>query len=204
MRVAINSAIAFAACLAPPPGFQRATVPVCKAKKAVIEPDSFDFDVDLGDNGGIVEHVQLEPYFSRSSLVTVRLPLPFNLDVEPVQGVYRVNIDGYGLMVGDILRAFSTIRMRYDSDLKEVRVGPGLPGKRSEAVKAADSDSNLPEWLAAFQTNFNPLTAFRENSPAKCLFVADGEPCSRVKDALVANEAGKVKEIVLVFERSEK
>ena len=142
--MAINSAIAVAACLAPPPGFQRATSPVCKAKKAVIEPDSFDFDVDLGDNGGIVEHVQLEPYFSRSSLVTVRLPLPFNLDVEPVQGVYRVNIDGYGLMVGDILRAFSTIRMRYDSDLKEVRVAQGCRESGAKQSKQRTAIQTCP------------------------------------------------------------
>ena len=54
---------------------------------------------------------------------------------------------------------------------------------------------------AYFQSNWNPLTAFQTQRPAKCLFVADGEPYSRVQDALVANEVGKVREIVLIFER---
>ena len=34
-----------------------------------------------------------------------------------------------GLRVGDVLRAFSTPEMRYDSELHETRMGPGLPGK---------------------------------------------------------------------------
>ena len=140
----------------------------------------------------------LRPFFTRSSLVTVRVPLPFELQADPEQGFYRVVEDGYGLRVGDVLRAFSTLVVRYDSESREMRVGAGLPGVQPEDDPAA---SGVPKWLSAFQSNWNPLTAFQTQRPAKCLFVADGEPYSRVQDALVANEVGKVREIVLIFER---
>ena len=49
-----------------------------------------------------------------------------------------------------------------------------------------------------------PRTAFQTQRATKCLFIADGEPKSSVRDALLANEPGKgVREIVLLFERPE-
>lgn len=174
----------------------RRTAPaVCLATPRQQEP--FALAVDLGDGCGTVEHT-LQPFFTKSSLVTVRVPLPFDLEAEPIQGCFKVVQDGYGLRVGDVLRACSTLQMRYDSDKEEMRVGPGLPGK-ADAQPAASS--KMPEWLSSFQSNFNPWTAFAPQRPAKCLFIADGQPHSRVADALVANEMGKVREMVLVLER---
>ena len=170
--------------------------PHCKASRSQDEP--FDVKIDLGDGSGIVEH-SLQPFFSRSSLVTVRVPLPFELQADPIQGAFKVVQDGYGLRVGDVLRACSTLVLRYDSETREVRVGPGLPGKADDSSPA--TAPSIPQWLSSFQSNWNPLTAFAEQRPAKCLFIADGQPHSRVTDALVANEVGKVREIVLVFER---
>ena len=153
------------------------------------------------DEGGFVEH-RLQPLFTSSCLITVRLPLPFELSADPVSGCWRVMEDGYGLRVGDVLRAFSTLVMRYDSEKREMRVGPGVPGMLPDAPTTASSE--MPEWLSAFQSNFNPFTAFETQRPAKCLFIADGEPHDRVQDALVANEKGKgVSSIVLIFERAD-
>ena len=96
--------------------------------------------------------------------------------------------------------AFSTLAVRYDSQRKEVCAGQGLPGRRDSGDQVSDG----PKWLQAFQSNWNPLTAFETQRPAKCLFVADGAPHQAVQDALVANEPSKgVKEIVLLFERPE-
>ena len=83
-------------------------------------------------------------------------------------------------------------------------MGPGLPGKLPDGgAPAAATPLGVPSWLASFQTNWNPLTAFAEKKSRKILFLADGETPQRVTDALVANEVGKVGEIVLVFERPE-
>lgn len=160
----------------------------------------FAFAVDLGDDGGVVEHT-LQPFFTRSSLVITRVPLPFELQADPVQGCWRMKEDGYGLRVGDVLRAFSTLAVRYDSECKTTRPGPGLPGVRDGEDDGAADD--VPKWLQAFQQNWNPLTAFETQRPAKCLFVTDGAARLAVEDALVANEASKVKELVLIMERPE-
>ena len=45
-----------------------------------------EVDVDLGDGGGVVRH-ELTPVFSASELLTLRFPLPIELEMEPVQGV---------------------------------------------------------------------------------------------------------------------
>ena len=67
-----------------PPALRRAPLPVCRNMAA-----KFDVAVDLGDDGGVVEH-SLQPFFSSSSLVTVRVPLPFTLEADPIQGYWRV------------------------------------------------------------------------------------------------------------------
>ena len=183
-----------ACCTLVPPLRPRTTNVAC------LSVANFDLDVDLGDEGGFVEH-RLRPLFTRSSLVTVRVPLPLELQIDAIAGSWRVTEDQYGLRTGDVLRAFSTLAMRYDSEMREVVVGSGLPGRLTDAAQV--EPSGMPGWLQAFQSNFNPLTAFQTQRPAKCLFVADGEPHSRVQDALVANQKGKVSQIVLIFERPE-
>jgi hypothetical protein len=147
--------------------------------------------VDLGDDGGIVEHT-LQPYFSSSELVTVRLPLPVDLEAEPTQGVYKIVKAGNGLLVGDVLRAFSTLVMRYDSELREVRCGAGLPGRRRLAARGTPSLFGLLNLDLGFS---------QQRMPQKCLFVADGQASSRVNDALVANVPSKTSSIVMIFER---
>lgn len=57
--------------------------------------DNFQLRVNLGDDGGIVQH-SLPPFFSASALVTVRVPIPFDLDAEPIQGAWTVVKDGNG------------------------------------------------------------------------------------------------------------
>ena len=43
--------------------------------------DEFDVCVDLGEGSGRAQ-IQLQPYFTDSDLVTVRLPLPFALEAD--------------------------------------------------------------------------------------------------------------------------
>ena len=71
----------------------------------------FELSVDLGDGGGVVRQ-ELAPLFSSSTLVTLRMGVPFDLEAEPSAGVVRVVQEGYGLLVGDVLRCFSTFEKR--------------------------------------------------------------------------------------------
>ena len=116
----------------------------------------------------------------------MRLPLPFELHADPVNGVYQVVQDGFGLQKGDVLRAFTTLSLRYDSEVGEVRFGEGLPGVGGRRRKRGFF---IPGFM-------NSAT-----SPAKCLFIADGQPYSRMEDALVANQSEKTRDIVMIFER---
>ena len=52
----------------------------------------------------------IAPFFSRSELLTVRLPLPFQLAVRPFRGTMSVFHDGSGLRAGDVLRCCTTIQ----------------------------------------------------------------------------------------------
>lgn len=169
--------------------------------------NAFEVSVDLGDGSGEAQ-CELEPYFSDSALVTLRVPLPFELEAEPIQGVYKVVKPGYGLLEGDVLRAFSTFAIRYDSQLKEVRAGPGLPGMgegdKSPVEKKREAAASF--FLGGIEKllgvgALSEVGAFAETRPAKCLFVADGQPHSAVEDALVANVPDKTREIVMIFER---
>ena len=67
--------------------------------------------IDLGEGDGSVVH-EFEPYFSSSTLITMRYPLPYTLEAAPVQGVIRVTDTCDGLIEGDVLRAFSTLQLR--------------------------------------------------------------------------------------------
>ncbi len=154
----------------------------------------FRVDVDLGEDAGNV-HLQLPPYFSKSSLLQVRYPVPFKLEVEPQHGVVEVVVDHYGLKRGDVLRALSTFEMRYDSAARETRPGSGRLAASSAARRRKRNDV-LSDVLSVFTQVLNP-----ETRPTKCLFVSDGEPYQRVVDALRANTQDKTQEIVLVFER---
>lgn len=172
--------------------------------------DAFQVHVDLGEGSGYAQ-IELDPYFSDSDLVTLRLPLPFELEAEPIQGVYKVVKPGYGLLEGDVLRAFSTMVIRYDSQLKSVRCGPGVPGQLPGDGKLPPQVDNGPlEFLTSgarrvvekiLGPSIDELGAFAERKPAKCLFVADGQPHYAVEDALVANVPDKTNEIVMIFER---
>lgn len=179
----------------------------------VPEQDEFDVCVDLGEGSGRAQ-IRLQPYFTDSDLVTVRLPLPFALEAEPIQGVYKVVKPGYGLLVGDVLRAFSTMAIRYDSQLGEVRCGPGIPGQLPPGSDPQEcevgKDANPIAMLTStarrgleklLGPSIDELGAFAETKPAKCLFIADGQPHYAVEDALVANVQGKTREIVMIFER---
>jgi hypothetical protein len=104
--------------------------------------------------------------------------------------------------------------IRYDSQLKEMRCGPGVPGQlpagseqqecevRKEmnpiAILASTARRGLEKLLGP---SIDELGAFAETKPAKCLFIADGQPHYAVEDALVANVQGKTREIVMIFER---
>lgn len=171
---------------------------------------SFCVRVDLGEGSGFAE-CDLQPYFTDSDLVTLRVPLPFELEAEPVQGVYKVVKPGYGLQEGDVLRAFSTFAMRYDSRLKETRCGTGVPGKLEDSAKGADESPIAAVTSLARRSlegllgpSIMELGAFAETRPSKVLFVADGESHQAVADALVANVPEKTKEIVMIFERPER
>ena len=73
--------------------------------------DCFHVAVDLGGGGGLVTH-DIVPFFSDSELVTVRMPVPFDLHAEATRGVLRVSALGDGLRAGDVLRACTTFRAK--------------------------------------------------------------------------------------------
>ena len=93
------------------------------------------------------------------------------------------------------MRAFSTLCLRYDSELKEVCFGPGVPGLQGDASQP------VAEGFASKLTGLMNSFSFGDTRPAKALFIADGMPHQRVTDALVANEPDKVSVIVMIFER---
>jgi len=147
----------------------------------------FELAVDLGEGSGVVKEVTFETYFSSSQLLTFRFGVPFELEAEPCQGVIKVVSSGNGLLEGDVLRAFSTFQMRYDSQRKEYRYGSGISPAR-------------PAGPAPGRTGMGMINPIQE-MPSKCLFIADGQPHQQVIDALLANTADKAGEIVMLFER---
>jgi len=168
--------------------------------------------VNLGEGSGLVQG-ELSTIFTHSVLVTVRYPLPWDLKACCVNGVVRVYEDGHGLLIGDVLRACSTLELRYDSARGETCIGSGFRGR----VRPGDG---VPEetagWLQRAVTRLvggiagaprprpgllPELQPFRETSPTKVLFLADGQSDQRVTDALAANTADKVQEVVMLFER---
>ena len=69
------------------------------------------FDVKIDVDGCMLEQT-LQPLFSESELVTVRLPLPLELAAEASGGVLKVTANGSGMRIGDVLRCFTTSQMR--------------------------------------------------------------------------------------------
>ena len=151
--------------------------------------------MDLGEGDGTVQ-LEFQPYFSSSQLMTFRYPVPFTLEAEPVGGVIKVTDTGEGLIEGDVLRAFSTLEVRYDSATGERRYCKG--GLRGVAVDEAERKRSWKRCNPAkgLLRLINP-----ETKPERCLFVFEGQPYQQVVDALVANSPDKTGEIVMVFER---
>ena len=77
----------------------RSRLPLLRARGSSAERASFEISVDLGEGSGIVDG-DLPALFTRSELLTVRYPLPFALEAEPMQGVVKVVEAGNGLQVG--------------------------------------------------------------------------------------------------------
>ena len=177
----------------------------------------FELKVNLGQGGGMVEG-ELQAFFSKSELLTVRYPVPVELRVRPERGVLRVYETGYGLREGDVLRACSTFEMRFDSAARETRLGPGFHGRPNGGAIAQGGGrgaaSSIP-WLEGGwwreqlsrtvglrePQNLPELGVFSETAPTKVLFVADGQSFERVRDALLANVPDKTDNVVMLFER---
>ena len=177
---------------------------VLRTRDSVQSPRVFDYSVDLGDASGTVGG-ELPALFTHSVLMTVRYPLPFTLEAEALKGTVQVVEAGYGLQIGDVLRACSTPEFRYDSVRRRACYGTGIRGQRSPAnqfddAKVLDDDSS---WLNALMRRANAeLGGFRQTRPSKVLFVADGRPYQQVTDALVANTVDRgIESIVMLFER---
>jgi hypothetical protein len=193
----------FAAALALALGWQVPCAPLraaseCRARAIGLQlptertGDTFLAVIDLGEGDGTVTH-EFRPYFSSSSLITIRYPVPIVLQADPIQGVIKVTKSGDGLFEGDVrhlpgshrrtaplrsrrrahtavrtpppshaetrrpqvLRAFSTLEMRYDSAAKEVR-SRGRPDwfmvyysscKDAPSVDAPSSDGSTLQVL---------------------------------------------------------
>lgn len=179
------------------PAHRRAVL-LLRAERQSATGGTFLAAVRLGEGDGTVTH-EFRPYFSSSTLITMRYPVPYTLEAEPQQGVIKVTETGDGLIEGDVLRAFSTLEMRYDSLSGQRRYFDGLEGILGEA---ADEDERKRSWQGWAEGIGRALGVFNpEAKPRRCLFVSEGQPYQQVIDALVANTPEKTREIVMVFER---
>mmetsp|Transcript_65682 Transcript_65682/g.109129 ORF Transcript_65682/g.109129 Transcript_65682/m.109129 type:complete len:143 (+) Transcript_65682:3-431(+) len=137
-------------------------------------------------------------------LITVRYSLPFHLEAEPLHGVVQVVKDHNGLVQGDVLRAFSTPELRYDSASQETRFAGGFRGTHKFAGNRSDDQDDASFWMRFLRLLRNAQAGLGINPellPTKVLFLADGQPYQRVRDALCANTLDKTNEIVMIFER---
>jgi hypothetical protein len=167
------------------PASTRCAAPLCRANTA---RSVFELSVDLGEGGGLVQG-ELTAFFTNSELVVVRYPVPLVLQAIPDKGVVRVNEDGMGLLVGDVLRACSTLEMRYDSSARAVRMGPGFHGRKRERRLGGEDEiasrSGTRWWerrLSGLVPGSLPeLGVFTETCPTKVLFIADGQPYSKAR-----------------------
>mmetsp|Transcript_9245 Transcript_9245/g.21478 ORF Transcript_9245/g.21478 Transcript_9245/m.21478 type:complete len:211 (-) Transcript_9245:193-825(-) len=161
----------------------------------------FGTTVDLGDGSGFVD-CELPALFTRSVLLTVRYQLPFSLEAAPMQGVLKVTTPGNGLQVGDVLRACSTLELRYDSARQRMCYGAGIRGQPPPSEQVASTESS---WMGRMRIEYSwisELGGFRQTRPTKVLFLTDGKPHQVVNDALIANTIDRgVESIVMLFER---
>lgn len=162
-----------------------------KRKPADFSAPDFELEMDLGVDGRVV--LELAPFFTSSQLITFRFPLPFALEAEQHSGVIEVDKAGQGLLVGDVLRAFSTFEYRLDTEQGGLRYAEGVRGARPQQPAA-------PPALG-FNLISAELGGFREKRPTKVIFLADGQTLQAVTDALLANTADKTSDLVMVFER---
>jgi hypothetical protein len=100
----------------PPPTPPRSALAFGSRRAAAIRAESatggtFVATIELGEGDGTVVH-EFDPYFSSSTLITMRYPVPYTLEASPLQGVIKVTESGDGLIEGDVLRAFSTLQLR--------------------------------------------------------------------------------------------
>ena len=93
-------------------GSRRAAAHLIRAESAT--GGTFIATIELGEGDGTVVH-EFDPYFSASTLITMRYPVPYTLEASPLQGVIKVTKSGDSLIEGDILRAFSTLEFRCDA-----------------------------------------------------------------------------------------
>ena len=103
----------------PPPTPPRSALAFGSRRAAAIRAESatggtFVATIELGEGDGTVVH-EFDPYFSSSTLITMRYPVPYTLEASPLQGVIKVTDSGDGLIEGDVLRAFSTLQLRCDA-----------------------------------------------------------------------------------------
>ena len=177
--------------------------------------DKFKLSINLGEGDGTVDQ-EFRPFFSSSELLTFRYPVPFVLEAEPLDGVIKVTQSGMGLIEGDVLRAFSTLELRFDTAAGMQKFGEGIRGA------SVDEEERRRSWRRCRPGGWFNL----ESKPQRCLFVSEGQPfqqarpcpparaqtrqphqprptaiAAQVIDALVANTPEKTGEIVMVFER---
>ena len=70
--------------------------------------------IDLGEGYGMVA-ADFTPMFAGSEFVVARFAVPFNLNVEPQNGLVVVTKSDDQLKEGDVVRATSTFSMRMDT-----------------------------------------------------------------------------------------
>jgi len=161
----------------------RQPAPLCRA--ATVQP-VFELCIDLGEGNGVVEG-ELTPLFTRSELVSVRYQVPFALEASADKGVVRIDTAGLGLLAGDVLRACSTLEMRYDSETRTVRLGPGFHGRKRALGQEGEvaSRSGARWWERKLRRSvpsaLDELGVFIETCPAKVLFIADGQSFAKAR-----------------------
>lgn len=121
---------------------------------------AFNLEVNLGKGVGVMRQ-QLEPLFSASDLVTVRYPVPFELDLEPSQGVMQITKSGSGVLVGDVLRACSSFQMQMDNTFGLFPLGTkptqclfladGQPAQKVIEALVANTDDKASDVILVFE-----------------------------------------------------
>ena len=97
-----------------------------------MKSSTFSVQIQLDDES--THKQELQPLFSQSELLTVRLPLPFALSAAQHAGQLAVTRDGFGMRTGDVLRLCSTyerdIRSRAQLALRSILPAAAPPSRR--------------------------------------------------------------------------